>query len=130
MATAAVNNLQDPLMLKHWQTKWVANPISLSQNNKAKTVNISFNVNTSTTLVNGYVDITFPASFDLTGTITCGTDRTVHGATCATLKTGSMVGLSMINLTAGADSTITLVGVKTPASAGGYGPFGITTRYF
>ena len=99
-------------------------------NNKAKVVDIMFHINASTTLANGYVDIHFPTGWDLSGSITCGTDRTVHGATCAIVKTGTMIGMSMINLTAGADSTITVAGTKTPNVAGGFGPFAITTRYF
>jgi hypothetical protein len=99
-------------------------------NNRAKVVDMMFHINASTTLVNGYVDIVFPTTWDLTGTITCGTDRTVHGALCVATKTGTMIGMSMINLTAGADTTITVVGTKTPNAAGGFGPFGITTRYF
>ncbi len=80
--------------------------------------------------MNGYVDIHFPTGWDLSGSITCGADRTVHGAACFALTTGRMIGMSMINLTKGVDTTITVKGTKTPSTAGGFGPFGITTRYF
>jgi hypothetical protein len=106
------------------KTKWFNNCIELSQNNLSVTgVSAHFNFNAETALSAGVAEITFPTGF----TVSAATVTAPTGAT-RTIS-GQVLTISGLTWAAGTDNTITIGAVTNPTTAGGYGPFGITTRH-
>jgi hypothetical protein len=106
------------------KTKWVNNCIELSQNNlSVASVSATFNFNAETAITAGVAEITFPTGFTVSGagvTAPTGATSTVSGQTLI---------VSALTWTAGTDNTIVIGTVTNPTTAGGYGPFAITTRH-
>lgn len=112
------NQMLDPGRLYWWKTKWAPAPIDLSKTNAGSTgVSVSFYVNPSTSLPSGFLEVTFPASFTLTGIIT-GSGTTVNGQIVQIPAT----------LVAGQDATFTISPVSLPATSGPTSVFALRTR--
>jgi hypothetical protein len=114
----------DPAPLKWWQTKWCNNPVELGINNNGMTTTVTFNINPSTTLSLGVLEVTFPTGFDVTSS-SCS-----HITSCFTTVSSQLVSLPSITMTAGTDYSYTIEGVILPTSTGGYGPFALRTRHY
>mmetsp|Transcript_28906 Transcript_28906/g.51574 ORF Transcript_28906/g.51574 Transcript_28906/m.51574 type:complete len:265 (-) Transcript_28906:29-823(-) len=114
----------DPAPLKWWQTKWANNPVELSITNNKQLAVVSFNLNPSTTISSGVLEVTFPSGFDVSAA-TCA-----HVSPCSPVISSQLVQLPSVTLAAGTDYTISIGKVTLPASTGGYGPFALRTRHF
>lgn len=112
------NQMLDPGRLYWWKTKWAPAPIDLSKTNAGSTaVSATFYLNPSTSLANGFLEVTFPAGFTLTG-IATGAGTTVNG----------QVVQIPVTLVAGQDSTFTISPISLPPTAGPTALFALRTR--
>jgi len=112
------NQMLDPGRLYGWKTKWAATPIDLSKTNAGATgVSVSFNFNPSTSLPSGFLEVTFPATFGLTGI-----------ATASGVSVSGQVVQIPAGLVAGQDTSLTISPVTLPTTAGPTGLFALRTR--
>ena len=124
LGTALSQTLQ-PGRITHPATNWVNNAIELSVNNLNKSgVSVTLQFNAESALTAGVAEITFPSGFTISG-------ATVTSPSTASLTTISSSVVRVTNLTwsSNTDNTIVIGTVQNPASATGYGPFGIVTRH-
>lgn len=113
----------DPGRIYWWQTKWMANPITLSKSNAQATgVSITFNFNPSTSLTNGIFEVSFPSGFSVSS-------MAVVGGTNPVTVTSGLVQMSGVTYTAGVDTSITFTGLGMPSTTGGYGPIALRSRF-
>lgn len=113
----------DPGRIYWWQTKWMADPITLSKSNAgANGVSITFNFNPSTSLTNGIFEVSFPSAFSVSS-------MAVVGGTNPVTVTSGLVQMSGVTYVAGVDTSLTFTGLGMPSTTGGYGPIALRSRF-
>jgi len=113
----------DPGRIYWWQTKWMADPITLSKSNAGATgVSITFNFSPSTSLTNGIFEVSFPSAFSVSSMAVVG------GSNPVTVTSG-LVQMTGVTYVAGVDTSLTFTGLGMPSTTGGYGPIALRSRF-
>ena len=119
LSLTTVNFMVDPNRLTWWRTKWSPGAIQLSVNNKGRSgVTVSFLFTPTTAVLNGILEVTFPAGFAV-----------VSYPANAQTADGQVVQVAGQSYTSGADYLVSVQGVTNPTTSGPYGPFALRTRY-
>mmetsp|Transcript_18607 Transcript_18607/g.33619 ORF Transcript_18607/g.33619 Transcript_18607/m.33619 type:complete len:2134 (-) Transcript_18607:11-6412(-) len=114
----------DPAPITGWKHTWTPNVIELDSANAGETTTMRFLFNPTTSVRQGFFEVTFPQGFNITSA-TCSTTKSCK----PTLVVNTLI-VPGLTVKGGEDATLILENVALPDTPGGYGPFSVKTRHF